>query len=310
MTNPVLTHPADAGLATDSESWLALMDVIGNKAGYFQPLGSAHWAYFVSGGTTLLVTFEQIDRIRAHDDQMPLGHTIAQAHGWSHLCVIANGETWYRDPAVYRYFDRLVDDAFFEDYDRIVFYGAGTAGHAATAFSVTAPGATVVAISPRATMDPAQAGWDHRSPAARRLDFATRYGYAPDMIDGTGAVVTIHDPLVREDAMHAALFRADHVTSLRTPHLSDRVEWALAHMAILPKLIAAAASGPVTAAQFATLWRARRDFGPYLRTLLVRAERSGHPLREMAICRSVNARLQAPRFRKRLAELQASSGDK
>ena len=50
------------------------------------------------------------------------------------------GDTWFRDNRVYGYFDRLIADGFFEDFDTVIFYGAGSCGYAAAAFSVAAPG--------------------------------------------------------------------------------------------------------------------------------------------------------------------------
>ena len=300
--------PTDAATATDRDGWLAIMDRIGEDAGYFTPLGARHWAFFVDESPTLVVTFETVEAIRARPGQMPLGHEVAKARGWSHLCLISDGQTWYRDPAVYGYFDRLVDDAFFEDFDRVVFHGADAGGYAACAFSVAAPGATVLAISPRATLSPAQAGWDGRHRSDRRLDFTTRYGFAPAMIEGTGQVFVIHDPGVVEDAMHAALFNAPFVTHLRTPHLDGRVDWALSHLHLTETLIASAAEGTLSRLFFARAWRARRNFGPYLRGILARAQAGGHPQREAMICRSVTQRLNAPRFKRRLAELDQASG--
>ncbi|MDT8856109.1 phosphoadenosine phosphosulfate reductase [Paracoccaceae bacterium Fryx2] len=303
---PTLTIAVDAEAATDRDSWLALMDQIGEEAGHFQPLGARHWAFFVDESPILLVSFESLDEIRADQPgQMPLGHAIASGQGWSHLCLIADGETWYRDPAVYGYFDRLVDDAFFEDFDRVVFYGAGMGGYAACAFSVTAPGATVVAVQPVATLDPAVVGWDRRHLGQRRLNFTDRYGYAPDMTEGTGEVFVVVDPVQVPDAMHAALFRRPHVTVLRCPHLGDRLEVALSHMQILTPMIEAAGEGRLTPAAFARLWRARRQFGPYLRQMLTLSEQAGHLSRAARVCRSVTNRMSAPRFRKRLAELEA-----
>lgn len=303
--------PVDASAATDREGWLSLMEEISEDSGYFEPLGTKHWAFFHDESPTIIVTFEQLDDIRAQPGQMPRGHAVALAQGWSHLCIVSDGPSWYRDPAIYGYFDRLVDDAFFEDFDRVLFYGTGQAGYAACAYAVTAPGSTVLAISPRATQNPAQAGWDRRTPAARRLDFTSRYGYAPDMIDGCGAVFVMFDPTVTEDAMHAALFRASHVTMLRTPYLANRIEEALTLLDLLPKLITSAATGKLTPQVFAALWRKRRDFGPYLRGLLGRTEGANHTRRAIWLCRSVTSRMSAPRFKKRLAELEAreNAGD-
>lgn len=298
----------DASQATDLASWCARMEEICEDSGYFEPLGDKHWAFFVDEGSTLLVTFESLDTLRATPRQMPMGCTLAEAKGWSHLCLIADGETWYRDDRVYRYFDRLVDDAFFEDFDRVVIYGAGPGGYAACAFSVCAPGASVVAVQPRATLDPAIAGWDRRHLVQRRLCFTDRYGYAPDMIEGTGDVFVIFDPHQTADAMHAALLSKPFVTPLRTPFLGERVDHALAAMDVLPQVIDLAGEGRLTRASFATLWRKRRIFGPYLKNILHHADTTGHPHREAMICRSVTRRMAAPRFRRRLAELEADTG--
>ncbi|MFN4153605.1 MAG: hypothetical protein ACK4HF_03035 [Paracoccaceae bacterium] len=298
--------PATAAAGDTRESWLALLDQIGDDSGYFERLGPRHWALFIDEAPTLLVSFEQADDIRARPGQMPLGHDIAKENGWSHLCLIADGDTWYRDSRVYGYFDRLVDDAFFEDFDSVLFLGSGVQGYAATAYSVAAPGATVLAMSPRATLSPDTAGWDRRAVKARKLDFTSRYGYAPDMIDGAGRVFILHDPEIAEDAMHAALFRGRHVTQLRCPRLGERLDTSLSHMQILPQLVQAAMAGTLTRRSFAKLWRGRRNFGPYLRVLLTQAQGSGRLKLEKMICQNVTARLNAPRFRKRLADILAA----
>ncbi len=295
----------DASHATDRASWLQASDEIGEESGYFQTLGAKHWAYFVDESPTLLVTFETVDSIRANTSQLPSGDAIARKNGWSHLCLIADGETWYRDPAVYRFFDRQVDDAFFEDFDSVVFYGAEMGGYAACAFCVTAPGATVLAISPRATLDPARTGWDKRDSTQRRLDFKSRYGFAPDMTEGTGQVFIVHDPDHAPDAMHAALYQRPWVTLLRTCHLKDQVGPALGQMGILTPMIEAAANGQLSAKSFSRFWRARRKYTPYLKALLGRAKIRKHPEREFKICNNVTRRLNAPAFRKRLVELEA-----
>lgn len=285
---------------------IAALDRIGEDSGYFQPLGLRHWSLFTDEAPILLVTFEQIDDICARPGQVPLGLEVARHHGWSHLCLIAEGDTFYRDARVYGYFDRLIDDAFFEDFDQVLFFGAGVQGYAAAAFSVAAPGSTVLALSPRATLAPSIAGWDRRSMAARRLDFTTRYGYAPDMTDGVRQLVVIHDPDCTEDAMHATLFQGPHVMQLRMPHLGGRLDLALVQMGLAAPLLQAAMEATLTPHRFAVLWRERRNFGPYLRALLTQAQARGRGKLEKQICQNVTTRLNAPRFRKRLADILAA----
>lgn len=290
----------------DRAAWLEMMDRLGDDSGYFEGLGPKHWAFFVDEGPTLVVTFEQLEDIRQRPGQMPLGHDVAKANGWSHLCLISDGDTWYREKRVYGYMDRLVDDAFFEDFDQVVFMGCGIQGYAAASFSVVAPGATVIALSPRATNDPAVAAWDRRTIKARGLDFNSRYGYAPDMIEGAGQVFVLYNPDVAEDAMHAALFRGKHVFHFRLRRLPGRLDWALSHMRMIQQLVDMAVAGTLTPVSFAKLWRARRNFGPYLRTLLDKTAAEGRTTLEIMVCRSVATRLQAPRFKKRLADLLAA----
>ena len=294
--------------ATEAETlqeWLTRLDQIAEEAGYLEQLGPAHHALFVDDGPTLLVSFETVNEIRTtREGQMPMGYMLARREGWSHLCLMADGDTWYRDPAVFGYFDRLVDDAFFEDFDRVVFYGSGMGGYGATAFSVCAPGATVVAVQPFATLDPLIAGWDDRHFRKRRLDFSTRYGFAPEMTEGAGEVFVIYDPRVTLDAMHSALFTKSFVTKLRCRNLGETLEATLMHLGVLPGVLKAACDGQLTPAAFWRLYRARRDYGPYLRTLMGRLDGDDHKLLTALLCRNVTSRLKAPRFKRRLAELQ------
>ncbi len=303
MSDIQMDVPVDATAATDRDTWLALIERIGGEEGYFQPLGPLHWALFVEDSPTLIVSFETIAQARARHGQMPLAHHIAAANGWSHLCLIADGLTWYRDPAVYAYFDDLVDDAFFEDFDRVLFYGAGPAAYAACAFSVAAPGAQVLALNPVATLNPVQAGWDDRHKADRLLDFTTRYGYGPAMVEACTTLSLVYDPYCKPDAMHAALYAASYSASLRTRFAGAEIEPVLARLGILDEVIIKAAEGRLTPASFAALWRKRRDDTLYLKALLQLVDTPSHPSRALLLCRNVAARLRLSRFRRRLAEL-------
>lgn len=288
--------------ARDDDGWLARLEDAVGEDGYVEPLGARHWAAFADAGTTLLVTFEQ------KTAGLPRGLALAGTMGWSHLAVLAEGETFWRDPAVWRYVDRLVDDAFFEDFDRVLFYGAEAGGYAACAYAVAAPGATVLALSPRATLTPALAGWDRRHLDARRLDFTSRYGFAPAMLEGAGRAFVAFDPAEREDAMHAALFHRPWTTLLRARRLGRQLEHVLQKLDTLDSLIVSAMEGRLTPAAFASAIRGRRSYGIYLHRMLTLTREAGKPRREAMVCRSVTARLRAPAFRRRLVELEAAGG--
>lgn len=287
--------------------WMEPMDRIADDDGYLEPLGKQHWAFFAEDRTTLLVTFERAEDIRARDDKLPMAYKICQERGWSLLTIIAEGDTWWRDPSVWGYFDRLVDDAFFDDFDKVLFMGAGAAGYAACAYAVSAPGCSVLAIAPRATQDPELAGWDRRDMQARRLDFRSRYGYAPDMTEGVGRVWLLHDPLNAADAMHAALFRAPWVTYLNARYTDESTEALLCSMKMLEKLVEEAFAGNLNALSFAKIWRQRRNHGIWLRRLLAAVSSQKRPKLELMLCRSVSSRMRAPRFAARLKQLEAAA---
>jgi hypothetical protein len=286
--------------------WVARLDDIGEEAGYFEPLGKRHSAFFADEGPVLLVTFETMNGIRAgQEDQLPMGYAIAREKGWSHLSIIAQEDSWFRDPRVFAYFDRLVDDAFFEDFDRVVFYGAGMAAYAAAAFSVTAPGATVILVQPQATLDPRISGWDSRHTEMRRTSFTDRYGYAPDMIEGAGEVFVIYDPDQPLDAMHAALFTKPFVTKLPCPYAGSDIPDLFNSFKILRPLLELACEGGFTAAAFWQHYRARRNSGRYLRSLMGKLNEEGRTFLNALLCRNAATRLNGPRFRARLGQLEA-----
>lgn len=295
----------DQGASSEAE-WLARLDDVGQREGFFRRLGEDHAALFVARKPVLIVTFETAETIRRRQpDQMPFGLSVSEMRDWSHLCLIAHRDRWYRDPAIYAFFDRMVDDAFFEQFEQVVFFGAGMAGYAAAAYSVAAPGATVILLQPQATLDPAVAGWDPRFTEHRRLNFTDRYGFAPDMTEGAGQVFVIFDPDQTFDAMHAALFRRPFTTFLPVRHAGADLYASLSSMHILHSILSSAASGSFDARLFATFFRARRNSLPYLRRLIGRLETDGRLRLAAMAAANAGQRLDNAKLLERADELWA-----
>lgn len=291
-------------LGLKRDEWLAKLEEIVDEEGYLQPLGQRHWACFYEEKPILLVTFESIQSIQNRNDTgQPLGFELVRELGWSHLCVLSDGDTWYRDPAVFAYFDRLADDGFFDEFERVVFYGAGPGGYAASVFSVTAPGATVVAIQPQATLDPSLVPWDTRYKEMRRVSFGNPYGYAPRLLEAAERAFVIYDPYETEDAIHAALMARDNTALLRTPHMGDNLEFHLAEMQVLFRILAKAGKGTLTPMAFFKLWRARRGYLPYLRTMRGKTLENGRDFLTALVCANVVRRMRAPKFQLTLDRL-------
>ncbi len=298
-------------LGLEREAWLAQLEHVAEEHGHYQPLGPNHVATLVEDKPVLLITFETMQSIQERGETgQPLGWELVRELGWSHLCILSDGDTWFRDPAVIAYFDRLSDDGFFEEFDRVVFYGEGSCGYAAAAFSLAAPGATVIASRPQATLAPSIAGWDHRYPQARRLNFEGSYGYAPDMLEAAESAYIIYDPSQDVDAMHATLFRGQNVELLATPRLGAEIENSLLEMQILFRILAKAGSGKMSRSAFFKLYRARRNYLPYLNQLLNSIDGNRAPFMKAMVCANVARRLHDRRFLRKLNRLvqQADEG--
>lgn len=289
-------------------AWLTALREIGETHGFSEPLGRGHAGIFVEKGDTLLVSFENMAMVEAlSPTRTPLGFSMVAQAGWSCLSVLSHGDTWFRDAKVYEFFDQMLDDGFFDEFERVIFHGAGPGAYAACAYSVAAPGARVFAVQPQATLDPALASWDTRFSAMRRRDFTSRFGFAPRMVDAAQQAYVLYDPRETLDAMHAAMFHGDNVMHLRMPFMGIGLIGALWTMNIWGPLLQAAGEDRLDQAFFARAMRARRDHLPYLRQLLGHldaTERTG--LTEM-LCNNVVSRKNAPRFRKRLTQLRAGA---
>lgn len=296
----------DASLAgLNVNDWKRKLVALADEHGMHQPLGDKHFATFIDAKNTLLVSFETIQGIHALSDlAQPFGFDMVRAQGWSHLCLIADGDTWFRDPRIYGFFDKLIDDSFFEGFDQVVFYGAGPCGYAAAAFSVASPGATVVAVQPQATLDARMTEWDDRFIEMRRTSFTDRFGYAPDMLDAADHAYIIYDPREHLDAMHSALFERSNVSRLRMPGMGDALQTNMIGMCMLYQILSLAGKGKLTDLAFYQLYRARRKYLPYLRVLAARLDQDRRPYLTAMLCRNVINRMKAPKFRRRLNDLE------
>ncbi|MGR3290572.1 MAG: phosphoadenosine phosphosulfate reductase [Paracoccaceae bacterium] len=302
MTRVNLTQLIDPANNLAEAEWLDRIEDIAENHGYFEPLGPDHSAAFIDRGPVLLVTFETIESIRDRANcDVPLGWELTEGTDWSQLCLLSSGETWFRHRAVYGFFDRLVDDGFFENFDRVIFYGAESCGYGAAAYSVVAPGATVIALSPQATLDPSVTGWDDRFHHMRRASFTDRYGYAPDMLDAADRAFVLYDPDFDEEAMHAALFTRSNVTKIRCPHMDGQIETFFRRMELLKPLMLIAAQRDLEPIDFYKTLRERRNYLPYLRMLLGETETAQRPMLTALLCRSVLKRINIPRFRRQLS---------
>lgn len=280
----------------------------GRREGFHRHLGDDHSALFAEGGDTLIVTFENLDDVAGRDaDRLPWGHGFVTGNGWSMLGVMAHRWTWYRDEAVFDFFDGLRDDGFFDGFRRVVFYGASMGAYAAATFARAAPGATVIAISPQATLSRQTARWETRYHRVWWRDFsaASRYAYAPDGATTASRLWLFHDPGEPLDAMHAALFRGDNILRLDCPNMGHRIASLWLQMGVLKEIVTGCVEGDLDRTGFYRLMRRRRGSTRYERELLRKLEARDRPDLVRRLCRKVLSERGAPKFRRALERAEA-----
>ena len=305
MNDMIAANTSDRPSRAD---WQARMGEIGKMHGFFEHLGRDHFALYVQEGNTLLVSFDEVDRVIAKGNEaLPVGFEAVKAREWSMLSILADGRTWFRDQGLCRFFDKLTDEGFFESFDQVIFLGAGPmCGHAAAAYSVAAAGAKVLVLSPAATLEREAAPFELRFRAAWRKDFSNRYGYAPDMIETASQSFVIYDPLEVLDAAHAALFRAKTCHRLRFRGGGASILSLLEPHGNLDRILKAIANGRMTDLRFAQITRRLRqsDRG-YLERLLARAEDRGGARLAAIVARRALKATGAAHFARRLSALEA-----
>ena len=287
------------------DEWLETFNTYEDENCTVDFLGPDHAAIMHEGGKNLIVHFENHLDINANwREGRPLGWQLASEEEWSSLSLISRERSWFRDPYVYAYFDRLIDDGILDNFEKVVFYGKDAAAYAAAAYSVSAPMCRVLLISPQATLDPARAGWDNRFVKQRRQDFTSRFGYAPDMLASAEAATIICDPKVKEEAMHVSLFHAENTKIYRMPFLSGHIEKIFLSQNLFKDVILRINNGENATKGFVDLLRRRRTYVNYYRILLSVTDSMQRPYLSKLVCRAALKVFRRPRFRKRLSELE------
>lgn len=289
--------------------WQSNLAKIGEAEGFFEPLGTQHSALFVERGKTLIISFENLDHVYSNDEnRMPWGYDFVVSRNWSMLGMMAHDWTWYRDEAVFDFFERLRDEGFFARFDKVVFYGASMGGYAACAFSAVVPGSTVIAISPQATLDRDLASWETRYRKAWRRDFSGRYGYAPDMVKTASRAHLFFDPHMQLDAMHGALFQSPNITKYACRFMGHRIASLWMQLGILKKVGECCVDDTLTPSRFYAMLRDRRELPRYQRETLDRLQARKRDDLIVCYCQAVTQRRRAPKFRRAMNEAKARLG--
>lgn len=300
-----LTDPSEISAR---DAFEARLDDIGRMHGFHERLGRSHRALHVhEGEEVLLVTFDRVERcLKPGSGGLPLGFNSVETREYSLLSILSEGQGWFRDAALYAFFDRLIDDDFFEGFDKVIFLGAGPqCAYAAASYSVSAPGAQVIAISPVATLEREAVPFELRFRRVWRKNFSDRFGFAPAMIEGSAHTAVIYDPMETLDAAHAALFRGPNVSRLPLRGAGSDILGMLRSGEGYEKLLSAAEAGHLDAASFAPIARQMRRTSPaYLRRLYEICLQSDRPKLAEIVARAGLETSDRRHFERRLSALE------
>ena len=277
------------------------IDVLPGENDFIKELGEDHVGIYVQGEDTLVVCFENLDKVEESDmNRAPWGYSFISGLGHSFLGLMAAKWSWYRDNAVLDFFDELKEQGFFDQFSKFVFYGASMGGYAAAAFSSVAPGATVIIMSPQATLERRIASWETRYRKDWIRDFNGRHGYAPDQVKSAKKVYLFFDPDNREDAMHAKLFCGENVCKFRCLFLGHLMASLMQRMGILKSTVLSCINGNITSYSFYSVLRKRREENRHQLEMLNRLVRKKRPDLIVKYGSAVLARRRGPKFRRRL----------
>lgn len=283
--------------------WQENLRSLGEAEGFYRRLGDEHTALYSERGSTLVVTFDNLDHVYGRaEDRLPWGYSFTKANNWSTLGLMAHGWTWYRDQAVFDFFDELRETGFFEQFDKVVFYGASMGAYAACAFSAAAPGCDVIAISPQATLDRRVTSWETRYRKVWKRNFNDRYGFAPDMVASARKVTLFYDPISHLDAMHVALFQGDNTRKILCRNMGHRIASLWMGMGILKPIVEGTITDSISETEIYRLFRARHTNGRYQKEMLSRLSQSGRHDLLVRYCRHVVSTRRAPHFRRAMKE--------
>ncbi len=258
----------DFGHSDADTQFSNLISDIGPK-GFFVRLGPDHCAQFTEGTGALLVSFEQLDTREApHRDGLSLARHVQARTGIPQLTLFTTHAHGFRDAAVIDFFDRLVDDSFFEEFERVVFFGAGATAHAAACYSVVALGAELVLIQPKSTAGPSISPRIDHLMTTPPSDLTHRYTNAPQMVRSAARALILLDPNLRSNVVHASRFEGDQTTHVALPHLGEDGSGGLEAAGVLGPLLDAIVTAQPTTTEIVQVLRRRRQTSEYMRRVI------------------------------------------
>jgi len=284
--------------------WFPELSPGGKGEGFFEK-GPRHSLMFVRRVRPILfVSFDNLSNVNDNGPERgPWAYKFAREMLVSHLGVMAHGKMWYRDAGLIARMQKLADDGFFEQFERVVFSGSSMGAFAALVFSSLAPGAHVLAFNPQTTLDPELVPWEDRYWIGTRQDWTLPFSDARDTLAQAAQVSVFYDPYFDPDRRHFERIDGPNVTAYKCWYSSHKSAVFLRKIDALKPVMTAGLFGELTPGQFYKLYRRRRELRWYAGAL------EGYFLARDRPETAAKARMQFRRLKRaRLAQQEVADG--
>ncbi|RYH00976.1 glycosyltransferase family 2 protein [Salipiger sp. IMCC34102] len=307
------TPPAEGQITVDrtelAPAWLADLRRTEFRRGWYASEEKFAAQFTLRSRDTLIVSFDNLSTTRDPSlARETWGYPFYAKQAYSHMGVMAFDRNWYRDEALFDFMESK--RGLFDRFETVVMTGTSMGAYAATAFADLAPGCTVLAYSPQATLDTRRVPWEERFGSGRKQDWSGRYAFAPDHCRKARAVYLIYDPYFEPDRRHAEFYQGDNILHLKSWYASHKSALFLRRAEVLKDITLEAIAGTLTAERYYELYRARRNLPWYLNGLADHVIARDHPRLAEGLARHL-AKAQWPSvaqgIRKRLDKDQAQA---
>ena len=252
----------------------------GPHTGFYEAMQDHVLVYVHRSPKTLVVTFDNLSQAGgAYLNRDPWAAKFVSDEGHSHLGVMANGPTWFRDPQLIARLEALRDEGFFARYDTIAMTGTSMGAFGALTFSRLAPGARVIAFSPQSTLRRDLVPWEHRFVKSQLQDWTLPYSDAAEGLAEASKIYLFYDPFDKNDTRQAERLPSEFVTPMRAPGCGHKTALVLRRTETLKTVMRDAIGGTLTRENFAKMVRTRRNTRIYCLEMLSHLQERGHTKR-------------------------------
>lgn len=252
----------------DTPDWYQEIFPGGARTGFFESMTHHALVFVARDEEQLVVSFDNLAAAGGrHLARDPWGGKFIRDMGWSHLGILANGPTWFRDAQLIARLESLRDEGFFARYKRVAFCGTSMGGFGALVFSRLAQSPTVIAFDPQSTLAGALVPFENRYDKGRRQDWSLPYSDAAGQLDHVARGYLVLDPFEKRDVQHIQRLNAPHFTVLNLPGGGHKTPVLLRRMDQLKWVMCHAIQGDLSEAEFYRKTRERKSIYMYKRNI-------------------------------------------